>query len=151
MNEERKYLEKMARQNNGVLLIDDVIAVAKDETNILHRYFEWDDTEAAKQFRREQARSLIQKCKITVGDSTPTHVRAFVSLPSDREAGGGYRMVAEVMASQHMKEEFLHDLRLTVARWVKQVHLLESDLADLIVQMDVELKRYETQQESAVV
>ena len=39
MNEERKYLEKMARQNGGVLLIDDVIAVAKDETNILHRYF----------------------------------------------------------------------------------------------------------------
>jgi hypothetical protein len=29
--------------------------------------------------------------------------------------------------------------------------LLESDLADLIVQMDVELKRYEAQQDSAVV
>ena len=60
MNEERKYLEQMARRNNGVLMIDDVLQAAQDEDNILHRHFEWDDTEAAKQFRREQARSLIQ-------------------------------------------------------------------------------------------
>ena len=50
MNEERKYLEQMARRNNGVLMIDDVLQAAQDEDNILHRHFEWDDTEAAKQY-----------------------------------------------------------------------------------------------------
>lgn len=142
MNDERKLLEKMARQNNGVLMVDDVLEVARDENNVLHKHFEWDDTEAAKQFRREQARSLIQKCKITVGDKTPVHVRAFISLPSDRDTGGGYRMVADVMASDSMKEEFIHDLQLTIARWVKKVDLLESELGELIVQLDVELKKY---------
>lgn len=151
MNDERKYLERMARQNGGVLLVDDVLAAAQDEDNILHRHFEWDDSEAAKQYRREQARSLIQKCKITVGDSTPVHVRAFVSLPSDRDSGGGYRMVADVMANDTQKEEFIHDLQLTIARWVKKVDLLESELGELIVQLDVELKKYKASELSATV
>ena len=51
-------------------------------------------------------------------------------------------MVADVMASDSMKEEFIHDLQLTIARWVKKVDLLESELGELIVQLDVELKKY---------
>jgi len=141
MNEERKLLEKMARQNGGVLMIDDVIEEAKKEESILHSYFEWDDSEAATQYRREQARSLIQKCRITVLTSEPTHVRAFVSLPSDRESGGGYRMVADVMNNTSLREEFVHDLQLTIARWTKKLHLIDSDLADLILQLDESLQQ----------
>ena len=148
MNEERKYLEQMARRNNGVLMIDDVLQAAQDEDNILHRHFEWDDTEAAKQFRREQARSLIQRCKITVLDSTPTHVRAFISLPSDRESGGGYRMTANVLGNEDMKEEFMHDIQLTIARWTKKLHLLDIDLAKLIVQLENEIKHREFEKET---
>jgi hypothetical protein len=148
MNEERKYLEQMARQNNGVLMIDDVLQVAQDENNILHRHFEWDDSEAAKQFRREQARSLIQRCKITILDSTPTHVRAFISLPSDRESGGGYRMTANVLGNEDMKEEFIHDIQLTIARWTKKLHLIDIDLAKLIVQLDTELKHRQFKEEA---
>ena len=149
MNEERKLLEKMARQNGGVLMIDDVIAEAKDENSILHTHFEWDDSEAASQYRREQARSLIQKCKITVVTSEPTHVRAFVSLPSDRESGGGYRMVSDVMTNESMKEEFVHDLQLTIARWTKKLHLIDSDIADLIIQLDESLKQRVSDAEEA--
>jgi hypothetical protein len=79
------------------------------------------------------------------------HVRAFVSLPSDRDSGGGYRMVADVMANDSQKEEFIHDLQLTIARWVKKVDLLESELGELIVQLDVELKKYKTSELSATV
>ena len=141
MNEERKLLEKMARRNGGVLMIDDVLEEAKDEGSILHRHFEWDDTEAAIQYRRDQARTLIQKCRITVLAEEPTHVRAFVSLPSDRETGGGYRLVADVMTSNSMREEFVHDLQLTISRWTKKLHLIDSDLADLIVELDESLKK----------
>ena len=141
MNEERKLLEKMARRNGGVLMIDDVIKEAEDEGSILHSHFEWDDSEAAVQYRREQARTLIQRCRITVLADEPTHVRAFISLPSDRETGGGYRMVADVMTSVSMKEEFVHDLQLTIARWTKKLHLIDSDIADLIIQLDEGLRQ----------
>jgi hypothetical protein len=149
MNEERKLLEKMARRNGGVLMIDDVIKEAQDEGSILHSHFEWDDSEAAVQYRREQARTLIQRCRITVLADEPTHVRAFVSLPSDRETGGGYRMVADVMTSVSMKEEFVHDLQLTIARWTKKLHLVDSDIADLIIQLDESLKQRVSNAEEA--
>ena len=60
MKDEKDFLEQMARQNNGVLMVDDVIEAAKDENCVLHKHFEWNDTEAARQFRKDQARSLIQ-------------------------------------------------------------------------------------------
>jgi hypothetical protein len=140
MDAERKLLEKMARRNGGVLMIDDVIEEAKDESSILHSHFEWDDTEAAKNYRRDQARTLIQRCRITILAEDPVHVRAFISLPSDRSSGGGYRLVADVMTSDSMKEEFIHDIRLTIARWTKKLHLIDSDLADLIVRLDLEIR-----------
>jgi hypothetical protein len=40
-----------------------------------------------------------------------------------------------------MKEEFVHDLQLTIARWTKKLHLVDSDIADLIVQLDEGLKQ----------
>jgi len=149
MDAERKLLEKMARRNGGVLMIDDVIEEAKDESSILHSHFEWNDTEAARSYRRDQARTLIQRCKITILAEDPMHVRAFISLPSDRYSGGGYRLVADVMTSDSMKEEFIHDIRLTIARWTKKLHLIDSDLADLIVRLDVELKQRSSVQEEA--
>ena len=149
MDAERKLLEKMARRNGGVLMIDDVIMEAADESSILHSHFEWDDTEAAISYRRDQARTLIQRCRITVLTDEPTHVRAFVSLPSDRSTGGGYRLMVDVMTDDSMKEEFIHDLKLTISRWTKKLHLIDSDIADLIVKLDYELKQRSKAQEEA--
>jgi hypothetical protein len=50
-------------------------------------------------------------------------------------------MVADVMTNVSMKEEFVHDLQLTIARWTKKLHLVDSDIADLIVQLDEGLKQ----------
>lgn len=149
MDAERKLLEKMARRNGGVLMIDDVIEEAKDESSILHSHFEWDDSEAANSYRRDQARTLIQRCRITILAEDPTHVRAFISLPTDRSTGGGYRLVADVMSSESMKEEFIHDIRLTIARWNKKLHLIDSDLAEMIVRLDVGLKQRSAAQDEA--
>jgi hypothetical protein len=149
MDAERKLLEKMARRNGGVLMIDDVIMEATDESSILHSHFEWDDTEAAISYRRDQARTLIQRCRITVLADEPTHVRAFVSLPTDRSAGGGYRLMVDVMTDDSMKEEFIHDLKLTISRWTKKLHLIDSDIADLIIKLDYELKQRSKAQEEA--
>jgi hypothetical protein len=147
MDAERKLLEKMARRNGGVLMIDDVIMEAADASSILHSHFEWDDTEAAINYRRDQARTLIQRCRITILADEPTHVRAFVSLPTDRSTGGGYRLMVDVMTDDSMKEEFIHDLKLTISRWTKKLHLIDSDIADLIVKLDYELKQRSKAQE----
>lgn len=141
MNEERKLLIQLARRNGGVLKVDDVLDEAKDETSPLHKHFEWDDTAAADKYRRDQARYLIQKCKITLIENEPVSIRAFVSLQSDRDAGGGYRLTSEVVTDERRKQELLHDIQLTIARWTQKMHLLDGDIADLLLQLEERIKR----------
>lgn len=141
MNEERKLLTKIARQNGGVLKVEDVLTEARDESSPLHKHFEWDDSEAAEQYRRQQARALIQKCKITLIDSQPIEIRAFVSLPTDRENGGGYRLTSEVMGDDRMKAELIRDIQLTIARWTQKLHLLDQDLAEAIIDLDARVNK----------
>lgn len=136
MEQERKLLTKMARQNGGVLRVDDVLQEAQDESSILHKHFEWDDTEAAAQYRKHQARALIARCKITMVETSPVEIRAFVSLPTDREAGGGYRLTSEVVNNEYMKAEMLRDIQMTIARWTQKLHLLDQDLADAILELE---------------
>ena len=138
---ERSVLVNIAKQHGGVLMVDDVLNEARDENSPLHEHFEWDDSVAAETHRRYQARVLIQRCKITLVDSAPTQIRAFVSLQSDRELGGGYRLTTTVMDDEAMREELLRDIRLTIARWNQKLSLLDSITADLILRLDESVNR----------
>lgn len=136
MKAEKELLTRMARRNGGVLMVDHVLNEAQNEDSILHKYFEWDDSEAADLYRRQQARTLIQRCKIQMVESEPVEIRAFVSLPTDRSNGGGYRLTSEVVGDEYMKAELLHDIRLTISRWTKKLHLLDQDVSDLLVEVE---------------
>lgn len=136
MKAEKELLTRMARRNGGVLMVDDVLKEAQDENSILHKHFEWDDSEAADQYRKQQARALIQRCKIQMVESEPLEIRAFVSLPTDRSNGGGYRLTSEVVGDDYRKAELLHDIRLTISRWTKKLHLLDGDLSELLIEVE---------------
>jgi len=137
---EKSVLMDIAKKNGGILQVDAVLDEAKDESSPLHGHFEWDDSVAAQAHRRYQARVLIQRCKITIVESEPTTIRAFVSLQSDREAGGGYRMTTKVMDDAALREELLHDIRLTIARWNQKLNLLDSVTADLIFKLEASVR-----------
>lgn len=147
MEMERKYLTQVAKENGGMLLVDQVIDLARDENNILHKYFTWDDSKAAEAFRKQEARTLIQRCKIRLVEQEPVEVRAFVSLPTDRENGGGYRLTTRVMGDEGLKDELLRDIKLTIQRWNKKLHLLDQDLADLLLAVEEKLERGPVQAE----
>lgn len=132
MNAERKFLENLAKQKNGMLLVDDVLAVAADPTCVLHKHFQWDNTKAAEAYRKMQARQLIQKCTVTIEKAPDVQIRAFVSLASDQYAGGGYRMTADVLSDSDLKAELLHDMMVTLTKWKKQINLLDKETAAII-------------------
>ncbi len=138
---EKKLLTQIAKRNGGRLMVDDVLAEAKSGSSPLHRHFEWDDTEAAEQYRRQQARALIQRCRIQLVETEPVQIRAFVSLPTDRENGGGYRLITEVAGDTYLKEEMLRDIRMTITRWTQKLYLLDQDLADKLLQLEEQLNR----------
>lgn len=136
MKMERKFLEKLAKQHGGVLMVESVLEVARDPSCILHKHFQWDDTKAAESFRKMQARSLIQKCTVTIEKSPDVPIRAFVSLNSDQTSGGGYRMMIDVLDDIDLKEQLLMEMQLTVIKWKKQINLLDKETAAIINELE---------------
>lgn len=72
---------------DGVLTADAVVDRARAVSSPLHDHFEWDDSEAAVQYRLTQAEGLIRRYKMTVEvhPEQTIRVREFSQAPD-----GGY-------------------------------------------------------------
>ena len=123
---EADELERIREENDGLLTVSAIVEAAKDEDSPLHKHFDWDDTHAAEKYREWQARTLIQKCKITVENKPDTLIRAYVSVPLDRKAGG-YRAVHEVLDDAVLRESLMREMRMRIAYWQKQHYLLDAE------------------------
>lgn len=105
----RDELEAIRLANGGLLTEEAILTAARAKKHPLHDRFTWNNTEAAKQWRLEEARSLIRSVYVTI--ERPKHgpitVRAYASLPTDRESGVGYRAIGDIMASRDQRKELL--------------------------------------------
>lgn len=101
-------LARIAERNNGTLTPDAVVADARDKSSPLHTHFEWDDSEAAKQWRLEQARSLIRSVRVDV--QTESRVISTVRYVRSPEATGrqqGYADVTKLRTRDDLAREAL--------------------------------------------
>jgi len=109
----RQALIDIANENDGRLLPEIIVQTASDPTNLLHEYFEWDNTEAAEKFRLLQAGMLVRRVKLNIirEDKKTKQIRvettrAFRSLPSCRGTVG-YETLEIVMTNDDKKAELL--------------------------------------------
>lgn len=84
-----------------------VSGTALHEWDSKHKYFEWDDSSAAEEYRREQARALIRTVRITVetGDERLS-VRGFLAV-DDGARGRIYRSIGFVAVDSKAHEEVI--------------------------------------------
>jgi hypothetical protein len=103
-------LQRIALKHQGQLLPSDIVEAARPKSSPLHSRFEWDDGEAAEQYRLWQARQLI-RVLVTVekNGSKSYRVRLYTSLGTDRKSGGGYRLLRVVLRSKRLRGELLKD------------------------------------------
>lgn len=73
------FLEKLRKRSGGALSPEAVLAAAQSPDSPIHEYFEWDDDEAATQYRLQQARHLITVIVVSRMEEPEPH-RAFVSV-----------------------------------------------------------------------
>jgi len=133
---ERAVLEKLAKQNGGLLEVDHVLIEAQNPQSILHKHFQWDNDKAAEAYRKHQARQLIQKCVVTIDKAPDVTIRAFVSLSTDQYSNGGYRMTSTVLSDDNLKGQLLHDMQLAIVKWKKQVSLLDNETEAVLTRLD---------------
>lgn len=130
-------LEEIAKKNKGVLRPSDVVEFAKDENTALHSRFEWDDTEAATQYRLWQARQII-RVNITMlpNETDGRPVKVFVSMLKDRySTDGGYRYLQDVMSDSESREQLLAQAYDEFKVWRNKYQTLK-ELAPVFAAMD---------------
>lgn len=109
-------LQKIHDENDGVLRPTDVVEFARNPNTALHRRFQWDDGKAAELYRLSQARGLIRISLRVLGAEQQSPVRAFVSLTTDRKAGG-YRAIGDVMTDAERRAQLLADSLIELQRF----------------------------------
>lgn len=102
-------LERIADRNGGTLDPVQVVKVAEDPKSILHSHFTWDDSEAAHQFRLEEARKLI-RVTISIIPKVETPERVWISLNSDR-GENGYRKLVSVLSDSDLRAQLLEEAK----------------------------------------
>jgi hypothetical protein len=139
-NEVGQHLERLREKFKGELTPEDVVADAENHNSPLHSFFEWDDSEAAQQWRLQQARGLIRSVvAIVINQDEPVkRVQAFVHVP---EPGAPhYRATDHAMSQERTRELVLRQAWKEFQAWRKRYEHLE-ELADFFSRADRELKR----------
>ncbi len=128
--EQQTELETVRKKNGGILRPAEVVSFARDPETALHKRFEWDDTEAAIEYRLEQARHIIRVTVCLVGDN-PDPIHAYVSLISDRKGSDSYRSIEEVMRSPKLREELVAQALREANSWRSRYERF-SELAPIV-------------------
>jgi len=127
-------LEKIERKH-GVLTPDLVLREAQKKKSPLRKWFEWDDTEAARQYRLEQARELIRSVVVTFvggGTAEPVSVRAYVHMGgTDSE----YLDTVAVLSGADSRAVLLERARKELDAFRRKYEVLE-ELAEVFAAAD---------------
>lgn len=129
-----------ARADGGLLTAEAVLDFASDKRTALHAEFLWDDTEAARLYRLDQAR-LVIRAYVTYEPRTARTVRGLVSVPSDRANTGGYRPVERVLESPLWTAELVAEVGAKVAA-LKAAYSYLSVLDGLWPRLEAEVRDY---------
>lgn len=118
----------------------EVVEAARPKNSPLHSHFEWDDSAAAAEHRLNQARQLI-RLHIQYEPRIGRTCRALISVPSDRDHGGGYRGTPAVLDSPRFRAEVL-DEALTKLANMRNNYSYLPELSPLFDRLDTVIAQY---------
>lgn len=120
-------LNRIASKSGGILKPEIVVEEASREDSPLHSRFTWDDSEAAHQYRLEQARRLIRVTVQFIPNVSNEPERIWVSLKQDQNnEGGGYRTLVSVLSDVELRKQLLNEAMEDMDRFEeKYSHLTE--------------------------
>jgi len=121
-----KELRHLYKKYDNILSPDKVVSEARSIKSPLHKYFNWNDTEAANQYRLEQARRLL-RFVVDIIPSNNKSVRIFYSLTKDRKGEEtGYRTTVDILSDKSLYKELLKDAKTEMECFIeKYEHIKE--------------------------
>lgn len=121
-------------QNGDVLRPEDVLEFAKDPKTALHKRFTWDDTEAAHQWRLQEARQLIE-VTVYLEPHKPRTVRALVQTADPATDAAEYRHRDEVLVDAERRRRLVTQAIAEAKKWRARYNAVE-ELAPIFAAID---------------
>jgi hypothetical protein len=134
-----KLLEK-----RGNVTCDDIVKDAKNPKTPYHNYFEWDDKVAGHEYRKEQARKLLNSVTIDIVtvDDEPVTARMFYNVVIDDEKKTrAYVHYKEAFAVPTYYNQIIEQAMREALGWNKRYGLYQ-ELAGISKAIDETSKRF---------
>ena len=130
------YAELEKIRAEGEVTADTVVASAKPKNSPLHAAFEWNNSKAAGEFRKEQARRMVRSVEIVHVEAPDRPSRAYEtkvvkSDPPTSHPKRVYTTVQEVLADPVARDELLLSAVRDALSYRKRYAML-SELATVI-------------------
>jgi hypothetical protein len=117
------FLERKVGLGEGLRSPADIVEASRPVKAPTHEVFEWDDAEAADQYRLQQARQLVNHIMvIRQTDDGPVVTRAYHSVvakadPDDERATRGYVSEAIVWREPKLRDQVVRDALRELQSW----------------------------------
>jgi len=114
-------------ENKG-LTAENVVESARNKESPLHRFFEWNDTLAAEEWRLQQARVLIHTIKIKITmDGDSKMIRAFenIKVTIDGDSFREYKPTIEILSNLGYRQQMIIKALGEVKYWQEKYALFK--------------------------
>jgi len=133
-----KELESIREREDG-LKPESIVKKAKAKRSALHKNFTWDDTEAAKLHRIEQARLIIRSIEVVYEEAPKVQARMYevttVSAKNGDKPRNIYQSTKELLEDPIARDELLSRAIREALAYRKKYHGL-SELSKVFQAMD---------------
>lgn len=131
-------------KKHGKITPDLIVEYAKDRKSPIHSCFEWDDTKAAYQHRKQQARVFMCNVQIIKYHKNGIRdTRAFVSVVTDGDRS--YQPTADVLSSDELRRQVIDGAKNNIKYWASELQKYK-ELAAIVQKMrgiEVDLNEFD--------
>ena len=108
----QKFGEELVRikEREGQLNPKNIVANATNPRNPLHKWFDWENDEAASRWRHQQAIDLVGLvAEVVVIEGKRTKQRSFFGIKGGR-SGVSYVNIQEIRGNKEFREKLINDI-----------------------------------------
>jgi len=120
-----------------------VVEDAKNEASPLHPYFTWDDTEAARQHRLEQARLVIRSITVSYEElpsTGPREFKAYVKIGQAESGDAPYMQTLRVFKDSELRTQLVAQALSELQSWRERYNHI-AELSEVFAAIDVASER----------
>lgn len=130
------HLETLAGKKGTILTPKDVVADGEKKSSPAHTFFEWNNEEASKKWRLQQARHLLGNIMVEIRELNNTPVRAFYNVKvEDKGTSRAYVPLGIAMSEADYRKQIIDEAMAEARSW-RNRYQIYTELSSIMNEID---------------